>query len=114
MNKERMTILVCGGTGCIASQSDEMVVLLKEKVEALNMEEEITVIKTGCFGFCGQGPIIKIQPDNVFYVQVQLSDIDEIMDEHIIKGRVVERLLFTDPKGKEKIKNSAIHSNLNF
>ena len=111
MNKERMTILVCGGTGCIASQSDEMVVLLKEKLEALNMEEEITVIKTGCFGFCGQGPIIKIQPDNVFYVQVQLSDIDEIMDEHIIKGRVVERLLFTDPKGKEKIKE---HKDMDF
>ena len=111
MNKERMTILVCGGTGCIASQSDEMVVQLRQKIDALHFEQEITVIKTGCFGFCGQGPIIKIQPDNVFYVQVQLSDIDEIIKEHIVKGRVVERLLFEDPKAKTKIKE---HKDMDF
>jgi len=111
MNKERMTILVCGGTGCIASQSDEMVTQLKDRLAELDMENEVTVIKTGCFGFCGQGPIIKIQPDNVFYVQVQLTDIDEIINEHIVKGRVIERLLFVDPKDKELIRE---HKNMDF
>jgi NADH:ubiquinone oxidoreductase subunit F (NADH-binding)/(2Fe-2S) ferredoxin len=111
MNKERMTILVCGGTGCIASQSNEMVTQLKDRLAELDMDNEVTVIKTGCFGFCGQGPIIKIQPDNVFYVQVQLTDIDEIINEHIVKGRIVERLLFVDPKDKELIKE---HKDMDF
>ncbi len=96
--KERMTILVCGGTGCMASQSEEMITALNEGLDKVNLKDEVKVIKTGCFGFCGQGPIIKIQPDNVFYVKVKLADIDEIIEEHIVKGRKVERLLFEDPK----------------
>ncbi len=95
---ERMTILVCGGTGCMASESNEMIAALKEGINERNMSEEVRVIKTGCFGFCGQGPIIKIQPDNVFYVRVKKSDIDDIINEHVVKGRIVERLLFEDPK----------------
>lgn len=109
--KERITLLVCGGTGCIASDSNEMVIQLKQKIQDLNMENEVTVIKTGCFGFCGQGPIIKVQPDNVFYVKVKLHDIDEIVTEHIVKGRVVERLLFEDPKANNKVKE---HKNMDF
>lgn len=109
--KNRMTLLVCGGTGCIASESNEMVVKLKERLDELGYTEEVTVIKTGCFGFCGQGPIIKVQPDNVFYVKVKLDDIDEIIDEHIVKGRVVQRLLFEDPKAKEKVQE---HKDMDF
>jgi len=109
--KNRISLLVCGGTGCIASQSDEMIVALRTKLAKLNMTDEVTVIKTGCFGFCGQGPIIKVQPDNVFYVKLKLSDIDEIINEHIVKGRVVERLLFEDPKAKVKVKE---HKNMDF
>ena len=109
--KERISLLVCGGTGCIASESNEMVTQLKARVKELNMENEVTIIKTGCFGFCGQGPIIKVQPDNVFYVKVKLDDIEEIITEHIVKGRVVERLLFDDPKSNEKVKE---HKNMDF
>ncbi len=109
--KNRISLLVCGGTGCIASKSNEMIDKLRERLVELNMSEEVTVIKTGCFGFCGQGPIIKVQPDNVFYVKVALDDIDEIINEHIIKGRVVERLLFVDPKAKEVIKE---HKQMDF
>ncbi len=108
---KRMTLLVCGGTGCMASESQEMLDILKAKVQELNMEDEINVIKTGCFGFCGQGPIIKVQPDNVFYVKVKLNDIDEIFEEHILKGRVVERLLFVDPKANETVKE---HKDMDF
>jgi len=107
----RMTLLVCGGTGCMASESQEMINHLNAKVQELKMESEIKVIKTGCFGFCGQGPIIKVQPDNVFYVKVKLDDIDEIFQEHVIKGRVVERLLFVDPKQHEKVKE---HKDMDF
>ena len=109
--KERITLLVCGGTGCIASDSNEMVTQLKSRIKELNMENEVTIIKTGCFGFCGQGPIIKVQPDNVFYVKVKLDDIEEIITEHIVKGRVVERLLFDDPKDNKKVKE---HKNMDF
>jgi NADH:ubiquinone oxidoreductase subunit F (NADH-binding)/(2Fe-2S) ferredoxin len=109
--RNRINLLVCGGTGCMASDSQLMIDMLKAKVQELNMQEEVQVIKTGCFGFCGQGPIIKVQPDNVFYVKVKLTDIDEIFEEHIVKGRVVKRLLFEDPKQKAKIKE---HKDMDF
>ena len=109
--RNRINLLVCGGTGCMASDSQLMIDMLKAKVAELNMGDEVQVIKTGCFGFCGQGPIIKVQPDNVFYVKVKLTDIDEIFEEHIIKGRVVQRLLFEDPKQKTKIKE---HKDMDF
>jgi NADH:ubiquinone oxidoreductase subunit F (NADH-binding)/(2Fe-2S) ferredoxin len=95
----------------MASESQEMLDSLKAKVKELNMENEINVIKTGCFGFCGQGPIIKVQPDNVFYVKVKLTDINEIFEEHVLKGRVVERLLFIDPKENERVKE---HKDMDF
>ncbi len=102
--KERLTVLVCGGTGCIASDSDEMLIVMQDKIKELGLDDEVRILKTGCFGFCGQGPIIKIQPDNIFYVKVKISDIDEIIEEHIIKGRIVSRLLFDDPKSHKKVK----------
>ncbi|GAU78134.1 NAD-reducing hydrogenase subunit HoxF [Fusibacter sp. 3D3] len=95
---ERTHIMVCGGTGCVSAQSLEMVDLLKSKLVEKGYDQEISVVKTGCFGFCGQGPIIKIHPENVFYVQVGLDDIDDIINEHIIKGRPVERLLYKEPE----------------
>lgn len=98
MPKQRTHVMVCGGTGCVSAQSLEMVDLFKKKLEETGYNEEITVLKTGCFGFCGQGPIIKIHPDNVFYVKVTLNDIEEIVKEHIIKGRIVERLLYQEPE----------------
>jgi NADH:ubiquinone oxidoreductase subunit F (NADH-binding)/(2Fe-2S) ferredoxin/NAD-dependent dihydropyrimidine dehydrogenase PreA subunit len=98
MATKRTHIMVCGGTGCVSSRSLEMVDSFKAKLIEKGYQDEITVIKTGCFGFCGQGPIIKIHPDNVFYVQVGMDDIDEIIDEHIIKGRTVSRLLYKEPE----------------
>ncbi|PAT02415.1 NADH-quinone oxidoreductase subunit J/K [Candidatus Izimaplasma bacterium ZiA1] len=109
--RERMTLLVCGGTGCMASESEQMLIDLKNKISELGMSDEVRVIKTGCFGFCGQGPIIKVQPDNVFYVKVKLEDIEDIVNEHIVKGRVVERLLFVDPKAKNLVKE---HKDMDF
>ena len=98
MSIQRTHIMVCGGTGCVSAQSLEIVDALKNKLDQTGYGEEVSVIKTGCFGFCGQGPIIKIHPDNVFYVQVTLNDVEEIIDEHIIKGRTVQRLLYKEPE----------------
>jgi len=103
MEKIRSHIMVCGGTGCISSSSDELILELKKELKAANYDQEISVIKTGCFGFCGEGPIIKVHPDNVFYVQVKPSDAKEIVAEHIVKGRVVDRLLYEEPGKQVKL-----------
>ena len=103
MTTQRTHIMVCGGTGCVSSESLEIVDKFKAKLSASGYEKEVEVIKTGCFGFCGQGPIVKIHPDNVFYVKVALSDVDEIVDEHIIKGRTVTRLLYHEPETQRKL-----------
>ena len=89
-----MHILVCGGTGCLSSQSGEIVEGLKKAIEDIGMQNQVQVVKTGCFGFCEKGPIVKILPDNTFYVQVKPEDVEEIVSEHIVKGRKVERLLY--------------------
>ncbi|WP_006522261.1 NuoF family protein [Desulfoscipio gibsoniae] len=96
-------ILVCGGTGCLANNSDKIIQILTALLKTRGMVEQVKVIRTGCFGFCEQGPIVKIEPDNVFYVRVGLKDVKEIVEEHIIKGRRVERLLYEDPRKKEKV-----------
>ena len=74
MAKYKMHILVCGGTGCKSSLSDSIVENLRAELEHHNLEDEVQVIMTGCFGFCEQGPIVKMMPDNTFYVKVQPND----------------------------------------
>src|SRR6056297_1574017 len=106
MTKYRMHILVCGGTGCRASESDVIIERFREVLAENKYDEEVQVVQTGCFGFCEQGPIVKIHPDNVFYVRVTPGDVREIVEEHIIKGRRVKRLLFIDPMDKTQIEES--------
>jgi len=96
----KMHILVCGGTGCKASQSQELAEQLNIELQKHGIEDEAKVVLTGCFGFCEQGPIVKIIPDNTFYTKVSPQDSREIIEEHIIKGRKVKRLLYVDPEDK--------------
>jgi NADH:ubiquinone oxidoreductase subunit F (NADH-binding)/(2Fe-2S) ferredoxin/NAD-dependent dihydropyrimidine dehydrogenase PreA subunit len=103
MSKFRMHLLVCGGTGCRASESEKIIENLKKYIKEYDMEEEIQVVETGCFGFCEKGPIVKVHPDNVFYIEVKPEDAKEIIMEHIVKGRVVQRLLYVEPSLKEKV-----------
>ena len=98
-------ILVCGGTGCRASQSEQIIENLRAAVEQYGLEDT-QVIRTGCFGFCEKGPVVKMIPDNTFYVQVQPSDTDEIVREHLVKGRKVERLLYMNPENRELVPDS--------
>jgi len=102
----KMHILVCGGTGCRASASKNIICRLEDCLKERALEDEVQVIATGCFGFCGKGPIVKIMPDNTFYVQVKPEDAEEIVNEHIIKGRKVERLLYKEPSKKVTVSDS--------
>ncbi len=87
----KYNILVCGGTGCISADANDIVANLKSALADNNLADEVQVLKTGCFGFCEKGPIVKILPDNTFYVQVKPEDAEILVKEHIIKGRKVER-----------------------
>lgn len=105
-NTPNMQILVCGGTGCKASASHTIVENLKQSLQEKNLENEVRVITTGCFGFCEKGPIVKIIPDNTFYVQVKPEDAEEIITQHILNGRKIERLLYKDPKTQQHVSDS--------
>jgi len=106
MAKYKMHLLVCGGTGCRASASEEIVKNLKTIINDKGLADEVQVIMTGCFGFCEKGPIVKVMPDNTFYTEVKPEDAREIVEEHVVKGRKVTRLLYTDPENKEHISDS--------
>ena len=86
--------LVCGGTGCESSKSDEIYKKLKEHAEKAGISKQVQIVKTGCFGFCEKGPIVKILPDESFYVEVKPSDAEQIVNEHLVKGRPVHSLLY--------------------
>jgi NADP-reducing hydrogenase subunit HndC len=89
----RMHILVCGGTGCTSSNSMKIIDSLEEKIRQHSLVNEIKVVKTGCFGLCAEGPVMMIYPDCVMYTLVQLDDVPEIFENHVIHGNVVKRLL---------------------
>lgn len=103
MTKIRTHLMVCAGTGCISSGADTLITELESILVEKGYDKEVKVVKTGCFGFCGQGPIVKVHPDNVFYVQVQAADAKEIIEEHVVKGRHVDRLLYVEPVEKQKM-----------
>lgn len=93
-------VLVCGGTGCESSKADDIFTNLKTEVANAGLEHDVQVVKTGCFGFCEKGPIVKVLPEDAFYVEVKPSDAEEIVKETLIKGRIVKRLAYVDESGK--------------
>ncbi len=97
-------ILVCGGTGCVSNRSDEIYRNLVHEVESRGLSADVQVVKTGCFGFCEKGPIVKILPEEAFYVEVRPEDAAELVSEHIVKGRVVERLRYKESESKQHAK----------
>ena len=106
MSKYKIHILVCAGTGCSSSESNLVYEMLLDEVSRKGLSGDVQIIRTGCFGFCEKGPIVKVLPDNTFYTHVKPSDAKEIIDEHIIKGRKVYRLLYTDPESGEHLPDS--------
>ena len=87
-------LLTCGGTGCVASHGTELYEALKKEITEQGAQSDAQVVRTGCFGFCEKGPIVKVLPDETFYVSVKAEDAKEIVAEHVIKGRPVKRLLY--------------------
>ena len=106
MTKIKTHVLCCGGTGCKASASDEIIATFERILKEKGLQDEVQVIRTGCFGFCEKGPIVKMLPDNTFYTQVKPEDVEKIINEHIIKGRKVTDLLYLDPENKQHVADS--------
>ena len=94
----RAHVLVCGGTGCTSSGSAQIIQALKDEIKKNGLENEVAVVKTGCHGLCAEGPVMIVYPEAVFYSQVKPEDVEEIVSEHLLKGRVVERLVYHEAR----------------
>ena len=105
-NNNKKELLVCGDTGCRAANSMPIIDSLKQEIKNAGLEDLVSVSLTGCFGFCAQGPIVKVRPDNVFYVKVQADDARDIVQDHLIEGKLVDRLLFIEQSEEKKVKSS--------
>ncbi|MBR2039770.1 MAG: NADH-quinone oxidoreductase subunit NuoF [Clostridia bacterium] len=92
----RSHVLICGGTGCTSSGSVAIQEAFKTNIEAFGLSEEVKVVETGCFGLCALGPVVIVYPDGTFYSRVTAEDVKEIVEEHLLKGRKVERLIYSD------------------
>ena len=102
-NDGKRHIVLCGGTGCLSSRADEITAEFNKLVAEKNLSDKVTVNQVGCFGFCSQGPFVKIYPEDTLYRLVQLEDVAEIVEKDIIGGEVIDRLLYVDPSTSEKI-----------
>ena len=102
-NIRRANVMVCRSTGCDATNSLAVIEAMKEEINHRGLEDEIEVVQTGCRGFCAMGPVMDIYPGGIFYCRVQPADVPEIVEETLIKGRVVERLSYKDPVTGEVI-----------
>ena len=96
-------IVLCGGTGCLSAHSTEIMERFKALLKEKGIEDKATVNQVGCFGFCSQGPFVKIYPEDTLYKMVKIEDVDEIVEKDLIGGEIVERLLYVDPKTGEKV-----------
>ncbi len=92
----RAHVLICGGTGCTSSGSQTIQQAFADSIAACGLTEEVKVVQTGCFGLCALGPVVIVHPDGTFYSRVEAKDVPEIVSEHLLKGRVVERLVYND------------------
>ncbi len=101
----RSQVLICGGTGCTSSGSMKIADKLEEEIKKNGLAEEVKVVRTGCFGLCALGPIMIVYPEGTFYSMINIDDIPEIVEEHLLKGRVVTRLVYDETKAENEIKS---------
>ena len=107
----RSHVLVCGGTGCTSSDSPKIRARLAEELKAKGLDEEVKIVQTGCFGLCALGPVMIVYPDGTFYSRVTEEDVPEIVEEHLLKGRPVERLEYKEGAEANKTENVAASLN---
>ena len=108
----RAQVLVCGGTGCTSSGSKQLMALFEEEIAKQGLAEEVKLVPTGCFGLCARGPVVIVYPEGTFYSFVKAEDVPEIVEEHLLKGRIVNRLVYTDVDEAVK-EEAAKHVSLN-
>ncbi len=108
----RAHVLICGGTGCTSSGSKALQEAFNNSLEQYGLTEEIKMVQTGCFGLCALGPIVIVYPDGTFYSRVTPEDVNEIVEEHLLKGRIVERLVYTDAETDEIVEQQAANVSL--
>ncbi len=101
MDLYRAHVLVCGGTGCTSSGSAELIKRFEEKIQENGLDKEIKVVRTGCFGLCEAGPVVIVYPEGTFYSRIRKEDVDEIVAEHLLKGRIVQHLVYKEKDGEE-------------
>lgn len=101
----RSHVLVCGGTGCTSSKSDLIKKRFEEKIKEVNLDKEVQVVATGCFGLCAVGPIVIVYPEGSFYSEMTVERVDEIVEEHLLKGRIVKKYLFEESTRDDKLKS---------
>ncbi len=107
----RAHVLICGGTGCTSSGSKSIQGAFEDALKAQGLAEEVKIVQTGCFGLCALGPVVIVHPDGTFYSQVKPEDVEEIVSEHLLKGRVVERLVYNDTGDAAEVEPE--HASLN-
>ena len=105
----RAQVLICGGTGCTSSGSKAIQDAFSEQIAANGLSEEVKIVQTGCFGLCALGPVVIVYPDGTFYSRVTAEDVKEIVSEHLLKGRVVERLVYNDTGSEEVVENVSLN-----
>jgi len=99
----RMHLMLCAGTGCVSSGSYEIKKALEQELEKRGLSHEVSVVMTGCNGFCAQGPVMVVQPDEIFYQRLKVKDVPHLVEEHMLKGRPVEKLMYTPPAKKAAV-----------
>jgi len=109
MELYRSHVLVCGGTGCTSSGSAKLIERFEEQLKEKGLDKEVKVVRTGCFGLCEAGPVVIVYPEGTFYSRVKEEDVDEIVSEHLLKGRKVQHLVYVDHKTHE----SSVQKSLN-
>ena len=102
-NDGKRHVVLCGGTGCLSSHSDKIREKFAEIIKEKGLDDKVTVNQVGCFGFCSQGPFVKIFPEDTLYRMVKIEDVDEIIEKDICNNEIVERLLYVDPITKQKV-----------
>ena len=105
MQHVRAHVLICAGTGCTASGAKKVEAALREELAKKGLDKEVMIVETGCHGFCEAGPLLIVYPEGTFYVRVQPEDVPELVENHLYKGRIVERLLFKEPISHERVPN---------
>ena len=108
----RSHVLICGGTGCTSSGSKTLQAAFEANIKACGLEEEVKLVQTGCFGLCALGPVVIVYPDGTFYSRVTEENVKEIVEEHLLKGRVVERLVYKDTATDKIVEEQAANVSL--